>query len=224
MKKAVDILMILITFLILFSHSIYAQTGDDLKAKIDGLVLKHYFDGIQYTEANALGPNAVPYLLELLNNPNIKEYWVNIIVTLGFIESSTALNPLISFLENSRGEVDISNYRALMSVPFAIGCIASNGDPKAFNYLIGKVYTPSPVRWSFRGKNINRILAEKSIRGLAISGQARARAEILKLKGEIERKKGPTEREVLIKSIKNGLDIMDRIKNKGRSTIFNPQK
>lgn len=224
MKKAISILMILIISLILFPHNIDAQTGEVLKAKVDGLVLKHYFDGIQYTEANALGPNAVPYLLEMLNDTNIKEYWVNIIVTIGFIESSVALEHLIYFLENTKGEVDDYTFRALLSVPFAIGSIASNGDPNALNYLVGRVYTPRQVRWRFRGKKINELLAKESIIGLAISGQAKAKTELLRLKEEIERKKWPPEREILIESVMNGLNTMDRIKNEGRSRIFNPQR
>lgn len=219
------LLIILVISTISFPYNIKAQKEDMFKAKVDDLVLKHHFDGIQYKEANALGSNAIPYLLEMLNDPNIKEFWVNIIVTLGFIENSTALNPLISFLENSYGEVDSYKFRALLGVPFAIGCIASNGDSKAHNYLVDKMHTPENtlVRWSFRGKNINRLLAEKSIIGLAISGQARARKELLSLKDQIEQGFRSAEQTFLLEHVKNGLNLMDRIKVEGRSKIFKPK-
>ena len=101
MKKTIRHAVVLMAILVLIPLSISAQT-DELKTRVDDLVFKHYVDGIQYVEANALGDGAVPYLVELLDNTDVKEYWVNIIVTLGFIESSSALNPLVSFLEENR--------------------------------------------------------------------------------------------------------------------------
>lgn len=226
MKKGTSILVILFVCLIFSPLNITAQIDDALKTKVDDLVHKHYINGIPYAQANSLGPDAVPYLLELLNNPDEKEFWVNIIVTLGHIESSTAREPLISFLENARGEVDVNTFKALLSVPFAIGCIASNGDPKALNYLIGKVYTPenNAVGWSFKESKINRHIAKASVSSLAVSGQSRAKAELLKLKDRIERKMASPEQELFIENIKDGLKTMNRIKNNDRSKIFNAQE
>ena len=66
-----------------------------IEARVDELVFKHYLDGIQYVAAHELGAAAVPHLLELLDDPQHKEFWVNITATLGFIEDSSAVAPLI---------------------------------------------------------------------------------------------------------------------------------
>ncbi len=203
-----------------------AQTDDPLKAQVDDLVHKHYMHGIQYVQAKALGPAAVPYLIDLLDNPDEKEFWVNIIVTLGFIEDSAALAPLISFLSDAHAEVDSFTFRALLSVPFAVGCIASNGDSRALGYLLDNL-SPSASRsaqWSFQGKKIDQLLMEQSVTGLAVSGRPEARAELLKLKEEIEKKEGPSDRLLLIESVKDGLTTMGRIENEGRANIFNPKR
>jgi hypothetical protein len=203
-----------------------AQTDDPLKAQVDDLVHKHYMHGVQYVQAKALGPAAAPYLIDLLNNPDEKEFWVNIIVTLGFIEDSAALDPLISFLSDARGEVDAFTFRALLSIPFAVGCIASNGDSRALGYLLDKLSPPvsQSAQWSFQGKKIDQLLVEQSVTGLAVSGRPEARAELLRLKDEIEKKEGPSDRLLLIESVKDGLTTMDRIENEGRTYIFNPKR
>jgi hypothetical protein len=200
------------------------QTDDPVKAKVDELVRKHYMDGIQYVQANALGSEAVPYLVEMLNNPADKQFWVNIIVTLGFIEKSSSLDPLISFLQNAEGEVDGFTFRALLSVPFAVGCIASNGDSRALDFLTEMAHTPPTAtrRWSFGSQRIDHLLAEQSVTGLAVSGRAEAREELLKLKNDLKNRKGLPDQESLMESIDDGLGTMDRIVNEGRARIFNP--
>lgn len=223
MKKLITIIM-LISAIFICPLSVNAQGKNTTITKINSLVLKHYINGIQYVDANALGADAVPYLLEMLSNPNLKEYWVNIIVTLGFIESSTAFDHLKSFLENTQGEVDDHTFRALLSVPFAIGCIASNGDDRALRFLIDKLNAPSNVQlpWRYKGKKVDQLLAEQSVIGLAISGRPEARAELLKMKKQIE--SDLPDRKFLISTIGDGLKIMDRIQTQGRRYIFNPRQ
>lgn len=208
-----------------------AISDESLKTEVENLVHKHYINGIPYVEAHNLGPEAVPYLVEMLQDPNEKEFWVNIIVTLGFIESTQAFDPLIAFLENAEGEVDIHTFRALLSVPFAIGCLGSTGDSEALNYLIGKINPPvqESIKWDFRGKNIRLLLSQRAIIGLAVSGRLEAKKVLLDLKRQIVDNEEVTqqagssskEREALSPYIKEGLHIMERIEQEGRSHIFN---
>lgn len=218
------LIFLFITIAMTFPISAVADTEDEpMRPKIESFVLKHYFDGIQYKEAKALGPLAIPYLIELLNKKEVKEYWVNIIVTIGFIESSTGLDAIISFLEQAKGEVDIHTFRALLSVPFSIGCISSNGDTKAFEYLVGRIHTPEkfPADWSFRGKKTGLLIASQSITGLAVSGSPAAKAELLKLQTNIESNNAPKDHHYYMENLLNGLDTMARIEKEGRGQIFN---
>jgi len=200
-----------------------ALAADPLEKQVDDLVHQHYMDGIQYTQAKALGPGAVPYLVKLLNTPAEKEFWVNIIVTLGFIEDSSAADALISFLDNAQGEVDVSTFRALLSVPFAIGSIASTGDSNTLSYLVNKV-AAGGARWSFKGKNIDNLIAEQAVVGLAVSGLPQAKSKLIEIQSQIRAKnaQGVTNQNFLIESIKDGLGTMDRIKTQGRENAFNP--
>ncbi|MHC1728514.1 MAG: HEAT repeat domain-containing protein [Syntrophobacteraceae bacterium] len=222
-----SILPILMAACLIFLPSLsYAQADNQqVVQRVDQLVKKHYMDGIQYEQANALGKEAIPHLLELLHNPAEKQFWVNVIVTLGFIEDSSALDPLISFLESAKGEVDGFTFRAMTSVPFAIGCVASNGDRKALEFLkeMAKAPPPSVLQWSFGQQKIENLLTAEALTGLAVSGRPEARTELLKLKSEIENRNAPAGREFLLGNIKDGLQTLDRMNIEGRSRMFNPQ-
>ena len=201
-----------------------ADPLDTIEDRVDDLVLKHYLDGILYTDAHDLGQDAIPYLIELLNDPGKKEFWVNISVTIGFIEDSSALDALILFSESPEGEVDGHTFRALLSIPFAIGCIASNGDTQAFEYLMNGLHDPDAlqVRWSFRNNDIRRLLMEKAAVGLAASGRTDARAELLTLEQEISGQEPGLDREFLIETIQTCIPFMDRMARDGREFAFNP--
>ncbi len=218
--------ILVVACLILVPSFSHAQADNQLvEQKVNQLVKKHYMDGIQYVEAHALGKEAVPHLLEALNNPAEKQFWVNVIVTLGFIEDSSALDPLIAFLESAKGEVDGFTFRALTSVPFAIGCIASNGDRKAFDFLRQMVIAPPPsvLQWSFRQQKIENILVSEAVTGLGVSGRPEARAELVRLKSGIESRNAPAGREFLLDNIGESLRTLDKMNIEGRSRMFNPQ-
>lgn len=210
----------------MFNFPANALAADPLEKQVNDLVHKHYMEGIQYTQAKALGPVAVPYLVKLLNTPAEKEFWVNIIVTLGFIEDSSATDALISFLDNAQGEVDAFTFRALLSVPFAIGSIASTGDSNTLSYLVNKAAasTTGSARWSFKGQNIDNLIAEQAVVGLAVSGLPQAKSKLLEIKNRIQTEKaqGISSQNFLIESINDGLGTMDRIKAQGRKNAFNP--
>jgi len=200
-----------------------AQSDADIKKKVDDLVTKHYWDGIPYQVAHALGSEALPYLFELLKNPDKKPFWVNIIVSIGFIEDPSAFAPLVAFLEAPQGEVDSFTFRALLSVPYALGCIASGGEVKALQYLADKIKTPLYFGWSFRGKPVADLIVEHSIMGLAVSGRPQARNLLMDMKSNWEEKAATEVGTQLGKNVAQALIIMDRIATEGRSAVLNPK-
>ena len=56
--------LVLLVSLFLLPCKGFPQTEDPLRTRINDLVLKHRVTGIPYVEAHALGPDAVPLLLE----------------------------------------------------------------------------------------------------------------------------------------------------------------
>ena len=215
-------LIILSLCLFCFANNASA-ISDDLKRSVDELVLTHHFHGIPYNEAKALGVASLDYLFTLLEKPEHKPYWVNIIVTIGFIERSEGLQRIIGFLEIAQGEVETQHFRALLSVPFAIGCIASNGDEQALNYLerhARKQNAPA-ARWRFRRKTPAQLLSEKSLVGLAVSARPRARQILQQLKTGMDSRRTLTT-EPAYQRVNRSLDIMDRIAAQGRASVFNP--
>jgi hypothetical protein len=201
-----------------------AQTGADIKTSVDDLVGKHYFDGIPYQVAHALGPEALPYLFELLGDPGRKPFWVNIIVTMGFVEDPSAVARLIALLEDTQGEVDSFTFRALLSVPYALGCIAGGGDVKALQYLADSVKAPPNVRWSFQGKPVADLIVEQSVMGLGISGRPEAWRLLTDLKAKGEEKTAAEAGTRFPGNVAQALALMDRIATKGRPAVLNPKR
>jgi len=203
-----------------------AQNSDDIKTQVNTLVRKHYMDGIPYERANALGPLALPFLFEILDNSADKLFWVNTIVTIGFIEDTSAVDPLIEMLEAPRGEVDSATFRALLSVPYALGCIAANGNARSLEYLAGNLDVSSnqSIRWRFRNKPTTELIAEQSVMGLAVSGRQEARKLLRELQIKTKGKMNLKGEALGTAAIDQGLIIMDRINAKGRAAVLNPHK
>jgi hypothetical protein len=213
--------------LILATNIDYMQSQIDYSVEndINAFVHKFYYEGIPYSKANAFGPSVIPELTILLNDTSEKEYWVNIIVTLGFIEHSDAFKPLLNFFDNFKGEVDVFTFKALISIPFAIGCIAGSGDIEAYNFLLNKIKFSSDVMysWSFNNHNINQIISQKAILALAVSGLNEAQIDLSNLKTLLERGQSSSISEIYLPFIDEGFKIINRINLEGRSSIFNPK-
>jgi hypothetical protein len=203
-----------------------SQSDVDIETSVDNLVGRHYMDGIPYDAAHMLEPEALPYLFELLGDPNKKPFWVNIIVTIGFMENPSAVESLVAFLENARGEVDSFTFRALLSVPYALGCIAVNGDGRALQYLSGNLNTPldQAARWSHRGKPVAKLIAEQSVMGLAVSGRPEARSLLLDLEAKMAQETGSEAYALGGDIINQAYAIMNRIATEGRAAVFNPKR
>ncbi len=202
-----------------------AQSQDEIQWRVHDLVFKHYMDGIPYAEAHALGSEALPYLLELLENPEVKIYWTNIIVTIGFIEDPSAVDPLIDFLERAEGEVDGASFRALLSVPYALGCIAAGGGDRSIAFLADTIAGSgtSTIRWHFRGKPVNDLVAKYAVMGLGVSGRPEARQLLQTLHLEAVKKGEQEPRRFLTDTVPQALALMERLESRGRAAVLNPK-
>jgi hypothetical protein len=223
-RHCIYLYYILLAISLFFPVKAHSETSNATRAKVDNLVRQHYFRGIPYLEAHSLGPEAIPYLLDKLNDPVERDFWVNIVVTLGFIEDGTSVEPLVSYLENNCGEVDVYKFKALISVPFAIGCIASTGDRNSLNYLIEMTYSLNPraVEWKYRGIDIDSLMVLQAITGLAISGRQEAREALEDIKTRLKNDKSLSEQDVFLQRVTHGLKTLNRINRIGRSEYFEP--
>ena len=210
-----------LSLLMLLGSSIHALGQQSLEETALSIVQRHYYDGLPYAPVHELGEEAVPYLLSLMGDSEARQYWVNAIVALGFIESSEALRPLISFLESAQGEVDGHTFRALLSIPFAIGCIASNGDDEALQYLMDRTSWDGnrDLSWTFRGKDIGLLMAEKSAIGLAISGRTDAGDHLRDLSESVTQS-DMRQRERFLRTIDGAEDALQKIRDKSRAGYF----
>lgn len=226
MKPVAALACALLLMLALCSTGALAQSEADINTRVDDLVGRHHMDGIPYPVAKALGPAALPHLFELLGNADQKLFWVNIIVTIGFIEDAAAIDPLVSFLEDTPGEVDDFSFRALLSVPYALGCIASGGDNVSLAYLASYIQESQTraLGWSFRGKPVAELIAEQSVMALAVSGRPEARKLLLDLQAQLAQAADPETFAVRADHVDQGLTIMDRIAAEGRAAILNPRR
>ena len=225
MKSVAVLTGALLVMLALGPPSGLAQSDTDVQTRVDDLVGKHYLHGIPYDVAHALGPGALPRLFELLGNVERKPFWVNIVVTIGFIEDDSAVDPLLAFLQNTQGEVDRFTFRALLSVPYALGCIAS-GDDRALQYLVGNLDASREptVPWRFRDKPVSELIVEQSVMSLAVSGRPEARSLLLDLQAKDAQRTGPQARALRGGNVGQGLAIMDRIATEGRAAVLNPRR
>ncbi len=226
MTSRLPVCLFVVVMLLMVTLDLHAGPDMELITEIEALVYTHCVDGIDYSRANALGIEAIPYLVEKLNDPEKKEFWVNIIVSLGFIEESDALPGLIEFLESAQGEVDIYTFRALLSIPFAIGCISSSGDSQAYTYLSEWIDTPQNhlVDWSFKNKNIHDLLSQQSIMGMAVSGLPEAKKKLTNLRHQSTTKSfSPAALQTRTNTLNTATSIMSRLEQTGRAGIFNPQ-
>jgi hypothetical protein len=187
-----------------------------------------YIDGVPYVEARDLGPEAVPYLLEIIDDETQRKHWVNAVVTIGFVASSEALAPLIEKLESAEGELDVTAFRGIASIPFTIGCIASNGDQQALDYLKAHLAPESwaGIKWTFRGERIPDLLVRQTIIGVAVSGHAQSAAILLDVRTRAQSEPSiPAEiARQQLELVDSALDTVTRLKVEGREGYFDGRR
>ncbi|HEX2059263.1 MAG TPA: HEAT repeat domain-containing protein [Thermoanaerobaculia bacterium] len=161
--------------------------GKTERMSVEDFVRQRHAHGVPYEEAKAYGPDAVPTLIGMLQNPANEEHLPNIVATLGAIGDPRATEALIEFVEKTEGEVSIHRFDALLAVSAALGQIAgerpaaAKSENAALAYLLDH---SSPSRWGaeqlrwsygrYRGERLHDLLTEVATNGLGISGSDEA--------------------------------------------------
>ena len=146
-------------------------------------VRQYFVHGTPFDQASRYGPEAVPVLLEMLDDPAEVEWWPNIVTVLGMIGEPTVFEPLKAFLEEpTEGTLTRPHYQAKANVPLALGYLVNqSGNEAALDYLIegadpgfwqGQVMGRASFQASTAERNED--MAQRFVLGLALTGKPRA--------------------------------------------------
>lgn len=114
------------------SAPLAAQEREPLASFVTG----GFYHGLPRAQAASYGSEAVPELLEMLNDPSKQAHWDQVIDMLSIVGDARATPVLQEFFEERfEGPVVIDTYQALMQVPRAMGEIAQRGDAQAQAWL-----------------------------------------------------------------------------------------
>ena len=141
----------------------------------EAVVRKAWIEGLPYEVGSALPPAACPRLLELLAAPDEGAARANVVLALGMAECPGAFDALAA-LASTSGPVDRETFRALRTIPHAMGFLAAS-DARAVAWLDDRSRGRTAPAWSFRSHGQARVAsAERSraVTGLALSGRPEA--------------------------------------------------
>ena len=169
--------------LLLVAPSALASDAADAEA----LVLQVYYEGLPYDEASAITAAGSARLVELLSQPQTVAYHSNILAALGAAGHADAFPAIASYAAAGRsGELDAASYRALRSIPLAMGHLAAIDD-RALAWLeAGALAHPSDPGWGRGAMHGPRLAAQRRddcIRGLGIAGRDPAERTLHRLSG-----------------------------------------
>jgi hypothetical protein len=190
---------------------------------VRAFVHTRYRHGIPYDQAVRFGPSNVPILLEMLRDPAERDFYPNIIWTLGVIGDGRATDPLINFLERDiQGEIDPVLIRALMTVPMALGHIAAKGNTNALNYLVSRAgadaWRNRKLPWKAQGRSGEQVYGTDLIDGSIMALGISARPEAIRALKDLEARPGV--HEALRATAKEAMKLARRISSNGRSKVF----
>lgn len=170
--------MLLTAFCFLtFSFGLSQEQSSELK----DFVTKDYIHGIPYAKAKSFGPQALPELFSMLNDPKYEQFRVNIVATVGMIGDESAFNPLKEYFENQKGEISESTFVSLLVVFQSLGHIGQSGNADVIAYL---AQWTDPGHWkeaglnftfqNYRDRAMAEVLGRLAIQGLGITGKPEA--------------------------------------------------
>jgi hypothetical protein len=227
MPRSIGVFVLFVTGLLMV-QSVGGSTpsqADDLELRVRDFVHQRYVHGVPYGGARELGPEAVPILEAMLDDPTEEEFLPTIVMTIGFIGEESSLAALVDFLENRHhGEVSIHQFRALLAVNSAMGHIAGRGSALAFDYLArgcrSATWREKELAWSYQhwsGEGLAILLSKISVNGLSFTGTERAEEILLDLR---ENPESPASAAALLPNIDEGLVRIQRIRESGPEEVF----
>jgi HEAT repeat protein len=151
-----------------------------LDEQVRNFVTPTYSEGVPYDKARALGPQAEPILLQLIDRQDMTAARSNIVVTLGILGSPAAVQRIITVLEAGSGALTPDDVQTRMNAVVALG-YASNvaADPTSLNYLQSGTnvayWIPPRIAWTLPdgGSPASR-LRTRAISALGLSGKSDA--------------------------------------------------
>jgi hypothetical protein len=167
----------------LASQEVMPAAGESSLMPVEDFVRQIFIHGVPYDQASQYGPDAVPKLLEMLNDPAEEAWWPNIVVVLGMIGDPSVVDPMISFIEEEMdGELSREHYIAKTSALMSLGYVVNKtGNQKALDYLKASI---NPTTWQdkdvgqapFQASTTERSIdfSKHAILGLALSGHPEA--------------------------------------------------
>jgi hypothetical protein len=160
-----------------------ATKGTTPLTDIRDFVRRTFIHGTPYDEIMRYDPSVVPTLLEMLRNPQEAQAWPNIVVVLGLLGDDRAVTSLISFIGETKGELDYLRYKAIRNAFFGLGyLVARGGNERALAYLKGgldpSAWVERGITWSSPDRETvterNHELSRMAIIGLGVSGDPSA--------------------------------------------------
>jgi len=200
------------------SDRVFAQTPSvDLRT----FVTSTYAHGLPYADAHAYGPEAVPQLVAMLNDRSLEADWAKIVVTLGFIEDASAVQPLMQFMKGQTGPISSDAFRAILSVLPAVGQIAYRGDGTALQIITDFVdpgayrsYGIDFVYSRYHDDAIGEVLGRADIMALGVSGRPEALALLKQMSGD------PALRPAWKSEVTNAIDVNVKMSTLGPERVF----
>lgn len=143
--------------------------------------------GIRYTDANALGPGALPRLVQILADQEKKDCWANTVCVISAINAEQSYETLRGFVwDRFSGEVDEPTFRALESAVVTIG-FTSPSQPKLAMDFLEQGADPQhwkALPWHYPGQN-SSVLQERfsrmCIMGLGYCSDPRSQSILLRM-------------------------------------------
>lgn len=199
-----------------------AGTGSPA-ADVRTFVRQLHIHGIPFEEARAFDGTALPVLRDILADGRDQVYWVNAVMTVGIIGDARGTDLLLEFLAARHGELTPEVFRAVLSVPFALGHLARRGDGRAFRSLAGWVDLSKSTgfAWShgrYRGAALDDLYGRVGVKGLGIAGSDAASAILASLERDARKPAGWDD------DVREARELLDRVRAEGAEVVFSSRE
>jgi hypothetical protein len=197
-----------------------AKAENDL-VDVRTFVKRFYSESAPYAEARAYGVEAIPELVDMLNDPALEPHWSMIIFTMGAIGDPSARQPLLNFLTGLNGEISTHSFRAALGVPPALGMLANDGDDESLQVLLALA---DPANWQenqldFRYQRyeedvLGEVMGRMALQGLGLSARSEACSMLQSMSNN------PDLREDWRDNVEEALSLCDQVEPAGLARTF----
>ena len=179
-----------LAFALAFGLALGAQEPSGPGERIRAAAMAVYVHGVTEEIASVeVGLQGVPVLQQLLHDPGFPRR-DNVVAFLAFLGGASETDALIRLLEAPPASLDLPEEdRAFLLVPQALGKIASRGDRRALDVLLGMTERGSEngllARAASHGRDPERLradLRDAAMRGLAYAKHPQARTRLQELR------------------------------------------